>query len=48
MELIVESHRYFEYHHTHQDTFDKVNERELALGAAVMATMAYLISQEGL
>lgn len=46
--LIVESHRYFDYHHSDADTFEKVNERELALGAAAMATLAYLIAQEGL
>jgi hypothetical protein len=46
--LLVESHRYFDYHHTDADTIDKVNERELALGAAAMALLAYLISQEGL
>ncbi len=48
MGLIVETHRYFEYHHTRADTFDKVDERELALGAAALATIAYLIAQEGL
>jgi Zn-dependent M28 family amino/carboxypeptidase len=46
--LNVENHRYFEYHHSDADTFDKVNERELALGAAAMATLAYLISEHGL
>ena len=46
--LNVESHRYFDYHHSHNDTVDKVNERELALGAAAMAVLAYIISQEGL
>ncbi len=48
MGLIVETHRYFDYHHTHHDTFEAVNERELALGAAALAGMAYLIAQEGL
>ncbi|MBI5463499.1 MAG: M20/M25/M40 family metallo-hydrolase [Ignavibacteriales bacterium] len=46
--LNVDSHRYFDYHHTDADTFDKVNERELALGAACMAILSYLIAQEGL
>ena len=45
--LSVESHRYFDYHHTEIDTFEKVNERELELGAAAMALLAYLISEEG-
>ncbi|HTP80220.1 MAG TPA: M20/M25/M40 family metallo-hydrolase [Bacteroidota bacterium] len=46
--LSVDSHRYFDYHHSENDTFDKVNERELELGAAMMAMLAYMISQEGL
>jgi len=44
--LIPESHRYFDYHHSDNDTIDKVNPRELELGAAAMAIMAYLISEE--
>jgi len=44
--LVPESHRYFDYHHSDNDTIDKVNERELELGAAAMAIMAYLISEE--
>ncbi|MFQ5631376.1 MAG: peptidase M28 family protein, partial [bacterium] len=48
MGLLVESHRYFDYHHSDNDTFDKVNERELALGAATMAIMAYVLANEGI
>ncbi len=44
--LVPEAHRYFDYHHSDNDTIDKVNERELELGAAAMAIMAYLISEE--
>lgn len=44
--LVPESHRYFDYHHSDNDTIDKVNPRELELGAAAMAIMAYLISEE--
>ncbi len=44
--LVPESHRYFDYHHSDNDTLDKVNARELELGAAAMAIMAYLISEE--
>ena len=32
---------YFNYHHTEADTFDKVNEKELAENCAVMAVFAY-------
>ncbi len=46
--LIVDSQRYFDYHHAASDTFDKVNKRELHLGAAAMAAMVYLLSQHGL
>ena len=40
-----DSQRYFDYHHSTQDTFDKVNRRELALGSASMASLIYLIDQ---
>ena len=42
-ELMPDSQRYFDYHHTADDTFDKVNKRELELGAAAMAALIYLI-----
>jgi carboxypeptidase Q len=35
---------YFNYHHTPADTFDKVNPRELAENAAVVAVLAYAIA----
>ena len=38
-----DSQRYFDYHHTAIDTFDKVNKRELELGAASMTTLIYLL-----
>jgi carboxypeptidase Q len=41
--LYVDSQRYFDYHHTANDTFDKVNRRELLLGAAAMGGLAYLL-----
>jgi len=40
--------RYFKYHHTSIDTFDKVDERELHMGAATMAALVYLIDKYGL
>ena len=45
--LHPDSQRYFDYHHTAQDTFDKVNRRELELGAASMAGLVYLMSEYG-
>jgi len=38
-----DSQRYFDYHHASTDTFDKVNKRELELGAASMASLIYLL-----
>jgi hypothetical protein len=43
-----DSQRYFDVHHTRIDTMDKVNPRELALGAAAMASLVYLVDQHGL
>lgn len=42
-----DSQRYFDYHHSQNDTFDKVHPRELALGSASMAALIYLLSQYG-
>ncbi len=46
--LEPDSQRYFDYHHTAADTFDKVNKRELELGAASVAMMTYMLSEYGL
>jgi carboxypeptidase Q len=46
--FLPDSQRYFSYHHTPADTFDKVDRRELELGAASMAALTYLIDQYGL
>jgi carboxypeptidase Q len=46
--FLPDSHRYFRYHHTEEDTFDKVDKRELEMGAAAMAAMIYLIDKNGL
>jgi len=46
--LRVDGQRYFDYHHSDSDTIDKVNERELELGAIAIATLTYAIAQEGL
>lgn len=43
-----DSQRYFDIHHTANDTFDKVNKRELELGGAAMAALVYLIDKYGL
>jgi carboxypeptidase Q len=46
--LNTDPQRYFEYHHTAADLFSVVNHRELKLGAAVMASLIYLVSAHGL
>ncbi|PIQ20936.1 MAG: peptidase M28 family protein [Cytophagales bacterium CG18_big_fil_WC_8_21_14_2_50_42_9] len=43
-----DSQRYFVYHHAANDTFDKVNRRELELGGASMAALVYLLDKYGL
>jgi carboxypeptidase Q len=40
-----DSQRYFDYHHTSTDTFDKVNKRELELGSASMTSLIYLMDK---
>jgi len=45
--LDPENQRYFDYHHSDKDTPDKVNPRELELGAVAEALLAWLISEEG-
>jgi carboxypeptidase Q len=46
--LTPDSQRYFDIHHTREDSIDKVNQRELELGAAAMAALVYLVDQHGL
>ena len=43
-----DSQRYFDVHHTDADVFEKVNRRELLLGAVNMAALIYLVDQYGL
>ncbi len=46
--LLPDVQRYFDLHHTENDVFEKVNHRELKLGAVVMTQLVYLISEHGL
>lgn len=39
--------KYFDYHHTADDTFEKVNKRELELSAGVIGSLIYLIDIKG-
>ena len=44
MGLVTEPSRYFDYHHSHADTLDKVDPVHLAGNVAVAATVAYVIA----
>jgi hypothetical protein len=46
--LKPDSQRYFDYHHAANDKFNAVDKRELELGAATMASLMYLIDQNGI
>jgi hypothetical protein len=48
MGLRPDSQRYFDFHHTANDRIQAVNQRELSLGTATMASMVYLIDKYGL
>jgi hypothetical protein len=37
--------RYLDIHHTSEDTFEKVNRRELMIGAVTMAQIVYMIDK---
>lgn len=45
---LPDTQRYFDLHHTDNDVFEKVNKRELHLGAATMTSLLYLIDEHGL
>ena len=47
-DLRTDTQRYLGYHHSDNDTFDKVNRRELELGTVAMASLLYLINSQGL
>lgn len=44
----TDSQRYFDLHHSANDTFDKINLRELQLGAGCIASIIYLIDKYGI
>ena len=46
--FVPDSQRYFDHHHSANDTFDTVNKRELELGTASIASLVYLIDKYGL
>ena len=46
--LRPDSQRYFDYHHTADDTIEAVHPRELALGSAAMTALVFLVDKYGL
>lgn len=46
-ELMPDSQRYFDYHHSRNDVLANVNKRELELGAINMAALIYLVDKYG-
>lgn len=47
-QLLTDSQRYFDFHHSNADVIAAVNARELELGTASVASLVYLIDQFGL
>lgn len=45
--LVTNSQRYFEYHHSANDTVENVSRREMQLGSAAIASLVYLIDRNG-
>jgi carboxypeptidase Q len=46
-ELLPDSQRYFDLHHSRADVLENVNKRELELGAVNMAALIYLVDKYG-
>jgi len=47
-DLRTDTQRYLDFHHSDNDTFDKINRRELELGTAALASLLYLVDSQGL
>ena len=47
-EILPDSQRYFDIHHTTADNLEQVNPRELHLGAGALASLIWLIDTQGL
>lgn len=48
MGLSPDSQRYFDVHHTNNDVFERVNHRELKLGAIALTQLIYIVSEHEL
>jgi len=47
MSISPDNSRYFDFHHSANDTFKNVNEREMQLGSAAIAALLYIIDKGG-
>ena len=47
-DLRTDTQRYLDFHHSDNDTFDRISRRELELGTAALASLLYLIDSRGL
>jgi hypothetical protein len=45
--IVPDNSRYFDYHHSPNDTFDKVNEREMQFASAAIASLIYILDKSG-
>jgi hypothetical protein len=45
--LMCDSQRYFDFHHSANDTFENIHPRELKLGGAALSSLVYLIDTYG-
>ena len=43
--FVPDPQRYFDYHHSPNDTFEQVNIRELQMGSTAIASLLYLIDK---
>lgn len=46
-DLSPDSQRYFDHHHSELDVFEEVNDRELEMGSAAVASFVYLLDKYG-
>ena len=47
MDVATDASEYFDYHHTQNDTFDKIHPQQLRQNVAAYATIAFLAAQPG-
>ena len=48
VDYVPDCQRYFDVHHSDNDVFEAVHPREMELGSAALAILAYMLSEEGL